>query len=328
MLISVIIPVFNEEENLYPLYDSLRRVLEADRDNEYEVIFIDDCSTDSSFSILKELSRREAGFSVRIIKLARNAGTHIGLLIGARYCRGDAAVFIAADLQCPIEVIPRLAARHSEQFPIVWGVREKREDPLLTRIFARLYYGLLKLLLGQKLSFLNIETFLIDRKVVEQLKSIREKNTNILLLISGLGFNQCSITLARRQRHRGRSGWTLSRKIKLLVDSLVSFSYLPIRFISYLGIVISLAGFFLAGVQIYEKLIGVQKPLGWAFLAVIVLILFGIQMLMLGVLGEYLWRALDQISSKPLFVVDTLVGFDRSDKENFNSKKPAEKDLA
>ena len=315
MLVSVIIPVFNEEKILRPLFEKIKAVLSGDKSTDYEIVFIDDCSRDSSFSILEGLSREDSPFPVRIIKLARNVGTHIGLQAGMRYCRGDAAVIIAADMQCPLEAIPELVARHREGFPVVWAIRTERRESIWNRMFARCYYLLLKMLVKQELHYFDIESFLVNRQIMNQMKDIREKNSNILLLIMSLGFKQGLIGVKRLERTTGRSGWTLSRKIKLLVDSLVSFSYLPIRLISYLGIFISLSGFILAGFQIYDKLSGVQKPMGWTSLIVLILILSGIQMLILGVLGEYLWRAFDQLSSKPYYVIDRLVGFEEKEKD-------------
>ena len=321
MLISVLIPVYNEEGNLHPLYEKLVRVFESDPENDYEIIFVDDRSKDDSFAILQELARRNSGPPVGVIRLSRNSGSHVALLAGAYYCRGEVAVVISADMQCPLEAIPELVKKHQEGYPIVWGVRESRKDPILTRVFSWFYYIILKLLVKQEFRFFNIETFLIDRKVINQLVSLREKNTNVILLISSLGFDQGSINVHRLERVWGRSSWTLGRKIKLMIDSLVSFSYLPIRFISYLGIFISLCGFLLAAVEIYQKLTGTPKPLGWTFLIVIILVIFGLQLLMLGIVGEYLWRAFDQISAKPMFVVDCLEGLEKSPEENHPLKK-------
>jgi len=325
MLVSVIIPVYNEQENLAPLFDQLTSVLNGDTTSTYEVIFVDDCSNDNSFSILQELSRKESRFPVRVIRLARNSGSHLAVLAGIRYCRGDAALDMAADLQCPLEAIPALAAKHREGFPIVWGKRVKRQDPLLTVLFSKIYYRLLKMLVKQDFPFADIETCLFDRKIINHLKNMQEKNTNILLLISSLGFKQGFITIERRERRAGRSGWTLGRRFKLMLDSLLAFSYLPIRFISVLGILISLAGFIFAGIQVYQKLAGTQIPQGWTLLVVLILVLSGIQLLMLGVLGEYLWRAVDQVSTRPFLVIDRLIGFDdRTDKSEVTDDQQKE----
>ena len=325
MLVSVIFPVYNEQENLNPLFDQLTSALNGDPTTNYEVIFVDDCSNDNSFAILQELSRRKSRFPVRVIRLSRNSGSHLALLAGIKYCRGDAALDMAADLQCPLEAIPALVAKHREGFPIVWGQRVKRQDPLITVFFSKIYYRLLKILVKQDFPFSDIETCLFDRKIINQLKAIREKNTNLFLLISTLGFLQGSVVVERRERQAGRSGWTLGRRIKLMLDSLLAFSYLPIRFISGIGILISIAGFILAGQQIYDKLTGVPKPLGWTFLVVLILILSGIQMLMLGLLGEYLWRVVDQTSTKPFLVIDSLIGFDdQTEKSEFTDSQRKE----
>lgn len=315
MLISIVIPVYNEEKNLAALFEKLTSVIEGDQNNKYEVIFVDDHSRDNSHETIKRWSEQCERFPVRLIRLARNSGAQIADFVGYTYCRGDAAVYLPADLQCPPEIVPELAAKCSEGFTIVWGLRTGRRDSLFTRLFACIYYFLLKWLVKQDFQFMNVETCLIKRSALDQLLKIKDKNFNIVLLIASLGFRQCSVPVLRRERLSGSSKWTFRKKMKLLLDSIVSFSFIPIRIISYLGILVSFCGFILAGLQIYDKLSGVQKPMGWTSLIVLILILSGIQMLMLGVLGEYLWRAFDQLSSKPYYVIDSLVGFEEKEKD-------------
>jgi len=310
MLVSVVVPVFNEQDNLPVLFGRLREVLGTDSATGYEVIFVDDCSRDSSFRLLEEFAAGENPFAVRVIKLARNAGAHQAILAAFRLCRGDAAIDYSADMQCPVELIPLMAAKFREGCEVVWGIREERVDPFLTRVMSGIFYYLLRLLVKEELRMNNIETFLIGKKVIDYLNSFREKNTNVLILIKGSGFRQAEVSVKRGPRLHGKSGWSPGKKIKLFLDTLLSFSYLPIRFISLLGILVSLAGFVLAAEQIIEKLAGTQKPLGWTFLVVLILVLSGIQMLMLGLLGEYLWRAMSQISPRPEVVIDRLLGFE------------------
>lgn len=316
MLISIIIPVYNEEDTLDALFDLLTEFIpQWKAQYDYELIFIEDGSTDRTFERLREKARTLRDTPVRIVRMARNFGTHIGLMAAINYCRGDAAIYIAADLQCPLETIPRLATKFLEGCDVVWGVRIARKDPLLSRITAKAYYALMRLLMHREMRFHNVETFLISRKVIEQLKRFREKNSNLLILIESLGFKSSSMPVGRLERIAGSSKWSLLKKLKLFIDSLVSFSYLPIRFFSFMGILISLAGFGMAGLQIYQKLIGLNKPTGWTFLVVIILLLSGFQMLMLGLLGEYVWRILDQVNSRPLYIVDQIEDFDGNVRE-------------
>ncbi|MFH1068225.1 MAG: glycosyltransferase family 2 protein [Candidatus Glassbacteria bacterium] len=319
MLVSVVIPVFNEQEILPLFFSRLCEVLGADRDTDYEVIFIDDGSRDSSFRLLEEFAAGNHPFAVRVIKLARNAGAHPAILAAFNRCRGDAAIDFAADLQCPVESIPRMAAKFREGFEVVWGIRKERRDPLLTRVMAGVFYYLLRLLVKEELRMNNVETFLIGRKVIDYLNSFREKNTNVLILVKSLGFSQAEVLVERGRRLHGKSRWSLAKKIKLFLDTLLSFSYLPIRFISLLGILVSLAGFVLAAQQIIEKLAGAAKPAGWTYLVVLILVLSGIQMLMLGLLGEYLWRAMSQLSTRPEVVIDRLVGFETGEDSTGNN---------
>jgi polyisoprenyl-phosphate glycosyltransferase len=308
MLISIIIPVYNEQDNLRPLFSALRESFAGKPEYRYEVVFVDDFSTDNSFDILSEFAT-SPDYDVRVIRLARNSGSHVALSAGLQHCSGDVAVYIAADLQCSPEAIFKLIEKHMQGYPIVWGVRDSREDKWIIRLFSSIYYRVLEALVKQVIHFSDIETFLIHRKVIDQFQDVREKNTNILLLIACLGFKQDAVVVEHCPRRSGKSGWTISRKIKLLIDSLVSFSYMPIRAISLFGIFFSLCGFAWAVLEIILYLQDNSRPLGYTSIFVLILLVSGLQLLMLGVVGEYLWRAFDQISSKPMIVIDEMLGF-------------------
>ena len=188
---------------------------------------------------------------------------------------------------------------------VVWAARGRREGESATTIgFSRLYYWLMRNMVGVKeMPASGADFFLMDRKVVDAFNQFREANLSIFVLLTWMGFRQTTIAYDKKARLHGRSGWNLKKKLKLLVDSVVSFSYVPIRFMSYLGFAVAFSGFAYAGLVIFNALRG--NPVeGWSSLIVVVLLVGGIQMVMMGVLGEYLWRALDEARRRPRYIVE------------------------
>jgi dolichol-phosphate mannosyltransferase len=208
-------------------------------------------------------------------------------------------------LQDPPETLPALVAQWRAGAQVVWAVRARREGEKASTVgFARLYYFLMRRVVGLKeMSVTGADFFLLDRRVVDALRPFNETHVSIMALITWMGFRQASITYDKQARIHGHSGWSLDKKLKLALDSITSFSYLPIRLMSYLGFIVSVIGFLYAGVVISNALVG-KPPQGWSSLMVVVLIVSGIQMLMMGVLGEYLWRALDEARRRPRYLIE------------------------
>ena len=300
--LSVITPAYNEADNLPPLYERLARVLDG-LELEWEWIVVDDHSSDATFAVLKEIAERDP--RVRGVRFARNVGSHMAVRCGLDYARGDCAAALAADLQDPPEILPNLLAEWHAGAQVVWAVRCRREGESATTLgFARLYYWLMRRVVGLKdIPPNGADVFLLDRCVIDALRQFSERNVSLLALITWMGFRQASITYDKQARLHGRSGWSLEKKLKLAIDSVTSFSYLPIRLMSYTGCAVTLAGFVYAGSVIANALYG-GPPAPWAILMVMVLVLAGVQMLMLGVLGEYLWRALDEARQRPRYLVE------------------------
>jgi dolichol-phosphate mannosyltransferase len=304
LLLSVVTPGYNEAANLPLLYERLRRVLDG-LDLDWEWVVVDDHSADGTFAVIADLARRDR--RVRGLRLARNFGSHAGLSCGLHHVRGQAAVVMAADLQDPPETLPELVEHWRGGAQVVWAARARREGETLgTRLFSRLYYGLMRHVAGMKnMPATGADFFLIDRRVIEAFRQFPENNVSILALITWMGFRQATVSYTKQARVHGRSGWTLRKKLKLLVDSVTSFSSLPIRLMSYAGAAIALVGFVYCLVVLMNGLAG-RTPTGWAPLMAVVLVLGGVQMLMLGMLGEYVWRALDESRRRPRYLIEDM----------------------
>ncbi len=304
MTLSVVSPAYNEAENLPLLYERLCQVLDS-TDVDWEWLIIDDHSSDATFAVATNISKRNS--RIRVIRLARNSGAHTAIVCGLDHAHGDGIVVLAADLQDPPEVIPLLLEQWGDGAQVVWAIRARREGEKATTLgFARLYYFLMRRVVGiQDIPATGADFFLIDRCVVDALSRFNEKNVSILALIAWMGFRQSTITYDKLARAHGRSGWSLEKKLKLVVDSTTSFTYLPIRLMSYFGFLVALLGFLYAGVVVYNGSRGLP-PEGWSSLMVVVLIIGGSQMLMMGVLGEYLWRALDEVRQRPRYLIESM----------------------
>jgi dolichol-phosphate mannosyltransferase len=303
--LSVVIPCYNEAANLPLLHARLCTVL----DNEgldWELILIDDHSVDNTFDVAADLTRRDG--RVRAVRLSRNVGSHLAAMCGLDNSRGDAVAIMSADLQDPPETLSRMLERWRGGEDVVWAVRESSESHSLTdRLFSRLYFGMVAWLLGvEHATPQGADFVLVDRVVVDALAQYKESNLSVYATIAWLGFRQGMILYRKKPRAHGSSGWTLRKKLKLVVDSFTSFSYLPIRIMTVTGLIIGILGFIYSIVIISNYFAG-QPPEGWTSLTVVVLILGGFQMVMLGTLGEYLWRCLDEARSRPRYHIERRV---------------------
>ncbi len=300
MRVSILTAFYNEEGNLPVLRERLLAVLRR-LDVDYEVVLIDDHSSDQSPGIAKDWMVQDP--SVRYLRLSRNSGSHAAYAAGLAQCRGDCAILLAADLQDPPETIPLLLQRWRDGYDVVWATRAARQgESWFTRASARAYYWLMRRL-GLDMPARGADFLLMGRKVIDAYNAVPEKNTSFLAIILWLGFRQTSIAYIKQARHSGRSKWNLTKKLKLFVDSVVSFSYAPIRFMSLVGACVSVVGFLYASFVIFNALQG-EPIAGWSSLMVVVLLLGGFQLLMLGVLGEYLWRAFDESRGRPRYVIE------------------------
>jgi len=304
--VSIVVPCYNEAGNIPVLYERLRKVLDS-AEITWEIIAVDDHSRDRTFELLTSLAQRDQRLS--IIRLSRNVGSHIALMCGLEHSSGAAAVMMAADLQDPPEIIPRLLAKWRDGDQIVWAVRGGHEGRLRTaHFFPRLYRSTMaKVLDNGHIASAGSDVVLIDRVVIDAVTKHREANLSIFATLAWLGFQQGTISYTKEARKYGNSGWTLKKKSKLFIDSVTAFSYFPIRFMSMFGCVVALVGGIYAGVVIVNFAVGSPVE-GWTSLMVVVLTMGGLQMAMLGVLGEYVWRNLDESRRRPRYNIQCMAG--------------------
>lgn len=305
-LLSIITPAFNEELNLPLLYQRLQASLEKE-DLRWEWIIVDDHSTDQTFAAGLDLARHD--LRVKLYRFSRNFGSHAAIFCGLDHASGDCAVVMAADLQDSPEVIPALVDRWRSGSNVVWAVRSSREgEKVATRGFARLYYLLMRKVAGlHNIPSSGADFFLIDRRAIEAVRGLNERNASLFALIAWAGFEQAEVRYIKKARAHGQSKWTVSKKLKLAVDSLTSFTFLPVRWLFGMGALVAAFGLFYALLVVANAILG-QPEQGWSSLMVAVLILGGSQMIMLGVLGEYLWRALDEARRRPRYILETYSG--------------------
>ncbi len=303
--VSVITPVFNEAENLPVLLSRLKAVFQ-DLEVDWEWVLVDDRSTDRSFDVIRELAQKETPERIRGFRLARNSGSHTALMCGFDQAKGRCAVVLAGDCQDPPETIPALLEEWREGCSVVWAVRrERRGEGTSTLAFSRLYYWLMRSFVGiRNMPDSGADFFLLDRCAVNAVTRYQEQNVSVLALLSWIGFSHGSIEYDKEARLHGTTGWTLEKKLKLVADSVTSFTYAPVRLMSYLGVLVGCAGFVYSIVVIYSAFTSGAAPEGWSSLMVVILFMGAAQMLMMGVLGEYLWRALDESRRRPRYIVE------------------------
>ncbi|MBF0612858.1 MAG: glycosyltransferase family 2 protein [Magnetococcales bacterium] len=307
MLCSVIITAFNEQQSISTLCESLSNLATKENSMEWEFILIDDGSTDQTATMFAEVNKADQRF--KLVSLSRNFGGHIAEVAGLHYCSGDAAVFICADLQSPPKEITRLLECWHQGFDVVWAVRNRRYSRWMDFFTSHLFAAIIRRIALPNYPPTGTGGFvLLDRKVIEALKSCPEHNRMNAGLILSAGFRQTSISYDWQARHAGSSKWTITRKIRLFVDTVVSFSTLPIHVISLTGMALSVLGilyavFLLLNFLLYDKIVS-----DWTTLMLVILILGGMQLTVLGVLGEYLWRTLDNSRRRPLFFVREVMG--------------------
>jgi glycosyltransferase involved in cell wall biosynthesis len=303
-LISIVVPVYNNASSLHDLLVKLNGIVTQNPEDQFEYIFVDDGSWDESYSILQTESYKDT--RLRVVKLSRNFGSNAAMLAGLGQARGQAIAAIAADLQDPPELIHDMLSLWRQGNKVILAARQSRDDGWLNDRISDAFYTLFRRFAIENMPKRGFDFFLIDRQVCDIINSIQENNTYLMGLILWLGFTPKTIYYNRspRDEHYGRSMWTISKKIKYFIDSFVSFSYFPVRVASLTGFLVSTIGLIYAIVIIFLRLAHGIIPDGWASLMVILLVVSGVQMQMIGILGEYLWRNLDETRKRPRFIID------------------------
>ena len=305
-LLSIVVPIYYNEENIPVTWSALRSTLEnLPGEIDWEVVFVDDGSGDASFDALLALREREPG-RIRLVKLSRNFGQVPAILAGLEQARGDCCVVMSADLQDPPELILEMVARwRGGERKIVLANRENREDGLFASMASRIFYRLMRRYAIPNMPEGGFDYFLIDRCVIDIVNRTDEQNSFLQGQVLWTGFEPEVIPYTRRRREIGISRWTLAKKVKYFVDGFVSYSETPIRLITLLGVIVSILSFAYASLILVGKLFWRIPVEGWAPIMIVLLMLGGIQLVMLGVIGEYLWRNNQETRKRPTFVVES-----------------------
>lgn len=298
--LSVVIPVYNEQENLPELLSRLLKVLNT-IGLSYEIVFVDDGSKDQSPSLLYQLSGQDEHLVV--VELARNFGHQIAVSAGLDYVRGQGIVVMDADLQDPPEVLPQFIAKWQEGYEVVYAIRQKRKESWLKRVAYAVFYRILHQLADIDIPLDSGDFCIMDRRVVEILNAMPERNRFVRGIRSWVGFRQTGLAYERSTRYAGKSKYSFRKLLALALDGLISFSYVPLRVIAVAGFGVSAFSIALAIFYALKRILVGLNPPGFATLTVALFFLSGVQLITLGVIGEYIGRISDEVKQRPLYIV-------------------------
>ncbi len=302
--LSIIIPCYNNEANI-PITKAELQTNEKffDPDIELEIILVNDGSKDNTLDQLL-IWRDQEPLKIKVVNLSGNFGSLNAILAGLHYATGNCLAVLAADLQDPPELLPEMVNYWKKGVKLVLANRVDRDDSLGQILFSKIYHYCIKKFALKNVPQGGFNLVLFDKQLKDEILKMNEKNTNIFYLLTWMRFPYISIPYTRKKREIGKSQWTLNKKIKLFVDSFVAFSFFPIRLISIAGIILGIVSLVYAIFIIFAKLFGIINIQGWSTLMVVVLFVSSFQMIALGILGEYIWRNLDETRKRPNFIVD------------------------
>lgn len=304
-LISYIFPIYNEEDNIDILYKTISSLIKKNKKYNYEIIFVNDGSKDSSIEKLIDVQQKDD--RVCVINFARNFGHQIAVTAGLDFAKGDAVIIMDADMQDPPAISFELVKKWEEGYEVVYAQRRSRKDTFFKKFTANLFYRTL-----QKLADIDIprntgDFRLIDRKVVNEMNKFKEHNRFLRGMVSYIGFKQIAVQFDRDERHAGVTGYPLKKMIKFAADGIFSFSTTPLKLISSVGYFIASLSFL--GI-IYAIIMKIFFPAitieGWTFIVISILFIGGVQLIMLGVLGSYIGRIYTEAQNRPLYIVDRI----------------------
>jgi len=302
--LSFVIPVYRNERAVSLTYEKIRAMCEKSLPSyNREFVFVDDGSDDGSLAELLELKKKDA--SVRIVSFTRNFGQMAAILAGLKTATGDLILHVSADLQDPVELMPQMVGEFEKGAELVVGHRVNREDGLLNRLTSRAFYAIVRLSFPQ-IPPGGFDYILMSRRVVDSFNSIEVRNRFFQGDLLWLGYRTIFIPYTRAKRPIGRSQYTFAKRLKNSIDAILDSSYLPIRFISIVGVITALLGFVYALDIVYARLRHNIPFQGWAPLMVLTLVIGGVLMLMLGIIGEYVWRIYDEVKGKPNYIIREL----------------------
>ena len=308
-LLSIVVPVYNEVDGIGAFYERAKAVCLGLQDLDHEIVFVDDGSTDGSIGALQALARKDP--AVRIVKFSRNFGHQIAITAGVDHAEGDAIVVIDADLQDPPETIVDFVQKWREGFDVVYGVRESRDGETRAKLWtASMFYRLLRRFTSVEIPVDVGDFRLMSRRSAQVLRGMREKDRFVRGLVSWMGFAQTGVTYNRDARYAGETKYPYRKMLKFAVDGITSFSIAPLKLASWLGYLASgLAFLYLAAVFI-QKAMGATIQ-GWATIMVAMLFLGGVQLICIGIIGEYIGRIFNEIKPRPMYVVEEVIETER-----------------
>ena len=298
---TIIAPIYNELENIPELYPRMREVMDHTGE-PWELILVDDGSTDGSTALIRKLAENDE--RVRPVIFARNFGHQIAVTAGVDYARGDAVIIIDADLQDPPEVILQLVDQWREGYQVVYAVREERQgESWFKKTTASLFYRLIYRITDVEIPMDAGDFRLMDRKVVDVMKTMREKHRFLRGMSAWVGFKQVGVSYKRQPRFAGETKYPLSKMIKLALNAVTSFSYFPLQMATYMGFIVAGLSVLAIPIIVFLRLTTGTALLGQATTLIIVLFLGGLQLISLGVIGEYIGRIYDEAKGRPLYIV-------------------------
>lgn len=302
MKISIIVPVYYNADNLIPLYSDIKDKVIDHIDYDYEIVMVNDGSGDNSYEVMKKLARVDD--HIKIISLSRNFGSHAAILCGLAKSTGDCAIVKAADLQEPTELILDMVDKWKAGSNVVLAIRKDREDKKSQTVFSNLYYWLTQKTALPNMPKGGFDVYLLDRKVISVLNLLDERNSALTGQILWSGFRTEKVYYTRKAREIGSSRWTLRKKLRLVTDTLFSFSALPITIVTCIGAISFLGSLVWATCELIFKLMGLIEVTGFTTLFIFNLFSFGIIMLTLGIIGGYLWRTFDASRNRPPYIIE------------------------
>jgi len=301
-LISLVVPALNEADNVPALLQRAVDLHDAHPAYDFELVVVDDGSEDGTADTV--LTSAPTALPVTVIRLSRNFGSHQAITAGLRASQGDSAIVLGADLQEPATLVASFIEAWETGADVVWGVRAARSGTWVSHIPSRLFSYLFT-------RYADLENYppegpsgvLVARTVLDELNKLEESNRNVLALVAWLGYRQVRVTYDQLPRTRGTSRWTRRKMVKLATDSLIQFSSMPLRLCTFSGIGVALVGVLYAAFLVSRSIAGVDTPSGWPTLLVVVLLLGGTQLVVIGIMGEYVWRAVEETRRRPLYVI-------------------------
>ncbi len=300
---SVVIPVFNEEENVLELYRRLTAQME--KLGTYEIIMVDDGSTDRSWGLIKELHEKDS--RVKGLSFSRNFGHHIAITAGLDHAKGEKVILMDGDLQDPPEEIPKLYEKFNEGYDLIYGIREKRQDNILKKITSYLFWWILRRFSGVNIPQGQTMLRIMNRRIVGVIKEMREHARFIHGMMAWAGFKVSTLEIKHNPRIKGKSKYNLTKMFKLAFHAVTSFSTVPLRLATYLGIISSFISLVVGIYFIYRKVFYEIPVLGYASIIVSLFFIGGIQLLVLGILGEYLGRTYQEVQRRPLYITREII---------------------